>query len=364
MYQTTYREFDTVMKAVKYLPCVSLIFPFEPKMNAKAELEYQLKVMVAKVSEELIKTYPEEKAMPVLLKIKNILKTINYNTHKKSIAVFVSPVVEKIYYLDLPVEEKIIIDDSFEIRDLVYSKKEIHKYLLMILSKNIAKIYLGNITEFIRLTTNSAANIIGYNMDMPEKVANFSDNEEIREVHLEKFLRHADNTLSLLLKSTSLPVLVMGDKKVMGHFKKITHNSDSIIQYIHGSYEDATDAILREKIAPYVQDWKSIKQHDLLQHLDAARSAGKLTTGIKQVWKEAGNRKGRLLVVEKNYMYQAQDVTNEEIDKTTAQGQQSFFIKDAVDDVIEKVLAGGGDVEFVDLGILDNYEHIALIQYY
>jgi hypothetical protein len=39
-------------------------------------------------------------------------------------------------------------------------------------------------------------------------------------------------------------------------------------------------------------------------------------------------------------------------------------IKDAVDDVIEKVLQHGGDVEFVDEGMLKDYGHIVLVQYY
>jgi hypothetical protein len=40
------------------------------------------------------------------------------------------------------------------------------------------------------------------------------------------------------------------------------------------------------------------------------------------------------------------------------------YIKDAVDDVMEKVLETGGDVEFVDEGMLKDYDHIALVQYY
>jgi hypothetical protein len=32
--------------------------------------------------------------------------------------------------------------------------------------------------------------------------------------------------------------------------------------------------------------------------------------------------------------------------------------------VIEKVLEHGGDVEFVDKGVLNDLEHIALIQFY
>ena len=41
-----------------------------------------------------------------------------------------------------------------------------------------------------------------------------------------------------------------------------------------------------------------------------------------------------------------------------------FYIKDAVDDIMEKVLQNGGDVEFVENGVLKDYERIALIQYY
>jgi hypothetical protein len=35
-----------------------------------------------------------------------------------------------------------------------------------------------------------------------------------------------------------------------------------------------------------------------------------------------------------------------------------------VDDLIEKVLQDGGDVEFVEDGSLNDYQHIALVQYY
>ena len=40
------------------------------------------------------------------------------------------------------------------------------------------------------------------------------------------------------------------------------------------------------------------------------------------------------------------------------------YIKDAVDTLIEKVLENGGDVEFVEPGMLKDYNHLALIQYY
>lgn len=66
-----------------------------------------------------------------------------------------------------------------------------------------------------------------------------------------------------------------------------------------------------------------------------------------------------------SFMYPAKHATRPEIIfKHTETPGNPFYIKDAVDDIIEKVLASGGDAEFVDEGILKNYHKTALIQYY
>ena len=103
--------FDEVINAPKYLPCISILMPFEPKMGLKKELDYKLKMASDKVEREINSNYPPEKAIPVINKMKRVLSDLNYYTHKKSIAIFISPLVEKVYYLDLPIEEKVIIDE-------------------------------------------------------------------------------------------------------------------------------------------------------------------------------------------------------------------------------------------------------------
>ncbi|MEI8059611.1 MAG: hypothetical protein WCG67_05590 [Ferruginibacter sp.] len=50
--------------------------------------------------------------------------------------------------------------------------------------------------------------------------------------------------------------------------------------------------------------------------------------------------------------------------KITEPYNKFSYIKDAVDDVMEKVLENGVDVEFVDDGVLKDYHRIALIKYY
>ena len=358
-------EIREVMEALHYRPAISIIMPFEPQMNLKAELTHSLKTAADKVEQDLQKNYPDELSSIVMHKLRGILNNLNFNTYKKSIAIYVSPVFEKVLYLDMTVEEKIIIDESFEIRDLVYCKKQMNKYLVLLLSSKESRMYLGNSKSFVRIVSDTPESMYAYMNDAPEKVANFSDMSERKEILMEKFLHHIDKSLDIILNSYHLPLFVLGTERIMGHFKKITKHAGAVIEYVQGNYEEATLQELKEILEPFITDWKKVKQKDLLNKLEDAAGNKKLAVGMKDVWREAMNKKGRLLVVEKNYMYAAQHGSSEDvIYKVTEPYSKFSYIKDAVDDVMEKVLENGGDVEFVDEGVLKDYDHIALVQYY
>jgi len=90
-----------------------------------------------------------------------------------------------------------------------------------------------------------------------------------------------------------------------------------------------------------------------------------LSAGIREAWKASSCLNGSLLVVEKGFVYPARKAPEPgSIYKEATHADNSFYIKDAVDDVMEKVLAAGGDVEFVEDGVLKQYDRIALIRYY
>lgn len=358
-------EIKEVLYAVHYRPAVSIIMPFEPKMGLKATLMHSLKTAADQVELQLEENYPGEICLLVMQKLHALIKGLNFNTYKKSIAIYVSPVFEKVLYLDIPVEEKIMVDESFEIRDLVYSKKQLHKYLVLLLSSNEGIMYLGSSESFVKILSDKA---IGENRranELPEPVANFSDKDKLKEVMMHKFLHHIDNSLDIILKAYPLPVFVLGTERIAGHFRQITKHTGSIVEYVHGNYEAATYPTLKAVLEPYISDWKKLVQKDLLNQIEEAAGKKKLAVGMQEVWKEAMSHRGRLLLVEKNYMYAAEHGSIDEvIYKVTEPYNKFSYIKDAVDDVIEKVLENGGDVEFVEPGLLEDHQHIVLMQYY
>jgi hypothetical protein len=358
------KEEVELIKGVKYQPSVSVILPFDPKISLRSEMDYKLKLLIKKLESQLRETYPEEKVVPVISKFCNLIDQLDYSTRKKSIAVYVSPIMEKVFYLDVHVEEKIIIDESFEIRDLVYNRKESVEYLVLVLSAHNAGFYLVNSFGEIKLLLKEN-NEIEETKNELEKVANFSDPDEYKKTLLNKFIHQVDATLSEVLKANHLPVFVIGTKMIEGYFDKVTRNEKSLVGFIHGNYERASEGEISEVIQPYLLNRKKVRQQELLHQLDKALGKEKLSFGIKNVWKMATEKNNRLLVVEKDFMQKARHgaeagvIYEEEIGEN-----QQLHIQDAVDDIMEKVIINGGDVEFVDNGLLEKYNHIALIHYY
>ena len=360
-----YEAEKELIHTVRYHPAISMILPFEPKLSLRTELEHRLKFAYDKVQRMLRENYPPEKADALLEKLSKLLEDLNFNTFKKSICIYISPIKEKVYYLDIPVEEKIVIDESFEIRDLVYNRKESHKYLVLLLSAERNMIYLGNGGQMLRLKSGLPDHVAAVTNDVSERVSNFSDPQSRKEVLLEKFLRLTDEHLEQILKTYSLPVFVLGTHRTAGHFKHITRHARNIVQYVHGNFEQATDAELHRVLQPAMQRWRASRQQQLMEQLDQAMGAGRLITGIHEVWKAAVGKKGRLLVVEKNYRYAAYHGADpDEIIAAEPAVNHPFYMHDAVDDAIELVLENGGDIEFVDAPLPENYEHVVLVSYY
>lgn len=341
--------------AVAAEPFISILLPFEPKITGKVALTKRLEAAVGRVKDELDRHYEKERTHKLMLRLRNMVSALNFTTYKKSIALYLSDTVEKVFYLDIEVNERISVNGPITMRDLIRSKKEALNYLLMSLSAERVIIFHGTEAGLRRILFITPDSMIPSRHDLPERVANFSDPAAVREVMLDKFMRYADRALHTLMPAYPYPVIIMAAERTGGHFSKLTANQAHIAAFIHGNFEDASEKHLQEVVAPYLAQWQQLKQQHLVSRLDEAMSAGRLTTGVREVCREAVMQKGRLLVVEENFAYQLSKVGEE---------QPPAYLSDKVDEAIANVLESGGDVAFVEDGTLPAYKRIALVKYY
>jgi hypothetical protein len=354
-----------VLNAVHYRPAVSLILPIAAQVDLKTEMAHQLKIAAENAARELRRDFPEEQCALLAGKLQSLLDRLTLPADKKGIAIYVSPVFEKALYTDYPVTEKLVIGESFEIRDLLYDAKEGHKVLLLVLSGQESKVFLVDRGTLQPLPSNIPRSIYDYVLDSPERVGNFSDVTEHKQIAVENFLHHIDEELGNLIIEHRLPVLLLGAERILGHFKKISKHTSAIIGQVSGNYEHATPVELQEVIAPSLASLQKQRERELLKRLDEAAGQHRLAKGVYDIWRTATEGKGQLLVVERNYSFPARHGAEPGlIEALTGPYDDFSYIRDAVDDALEKVLKGGGDVEFVADGALKELGHVALVKYY
>ncbi len=343
-----YEELETVPDC----PLVCVIMSFEPKMKTKRELAIALGNALMKVEQQLLENFQIELAMPVIEKLRSIVGGLDYSTHKKSIAIYVSPVVEKIFYLNMEVKETISVDNSFTIRDLIKSKKEARECLLLVLDENESKVYFNSVETMSQVFAHRAESVLAGYEQPHNGGASFSD----------KYLHHIDRVLDILLPSFKVPLFVIGSKKISEQFKNITTHASSVVEYIDHAFGNLSPQELRLVMQPFTNDWPKIRKENLRRQLMHAFKEEKAVTGIENVFRQAMHRQGHLLLVEKDYKYPSgYGNENELIHNAIHPYNQLSYINDAVDDIIEKVLEENGEVEFVDKDVLGDYGPIALI---
>lgn len=324
-------------------PSISIILPFEPKMTDPTVLQTNLTLAREAVVKCMATRYDPDMIAVLDEKIGHAVSKLNYDTHKKSIALYISAIFEKIFYLDFPVEEKIIVNESFEIRDLVYAKKELHKYLVVVAGERCCKVFIGNTNTFIRIKSTVSEH----------------PGDANQERSLEAFIRQADAAVTTLRQAFPLPIFVLGIQRVTDYFRSITTNHSAIISYIQGNFEEASEHVLRIALTPFIADWKQLKMTELFQQINHAAHSGAICSGIQDVHRQLVSRQGRKLIVEKNFMHPAAADINKLDDLRDR--ARSAYIHDLVDELIEKILAAGGEVEFVEEGSLKDFGQIVLI---
>jgi len=344
-----YKKVQSLPAPAVKRPSVTLLLPYDPKMMPRQETDRLLRNALATAEKKLLAAHPAESALPILRKLQQLIRTLNSSTHKASVAIFVADQLSKVLYLDMAIEEQVLVDEPFLLRDIADHKAGSRDFLVMLLSARESRMYLNDAKGLKLIKSNSPQNVYAYLNEVPERSGNFSDPDNRREVMLNKFLHHMDQGLGAVLKVYPLPVFVIATDRVGGHFARLTQHGHQVAGYIHKDGIDVRESDLKTMLEPYLADWRATKSQMLLRQLEKAAQAGKLACGIHEARKAASCRNTRLVIIGEEECHP---------------GSTGFYSAGGIDDLVEKVLEGGGEIEKMDGRLLGDYGPVAVIKYY
>ena len=340
-----------------YEPAISIVLPFEPKMVPKSKISDALKAALDTVHRHFATTTPSDSNILVMQKLRKAVRNLNFDTYTKSVAIYISPVFEKVLYLDILVEPKVTVNEPLDIRNLVLAKKSIPEFLVLHIDEFSSNIYHGVGEKLSRIKSNILYSDEAEQSWEPKNIWNSV------EQRLKNISRCSDKGLTDILQAYPLPVFVIGPRRAVNYFTQNTSAKEKVIECLYIREDPSSQKEIARAIQPILNDWKKVQQKYLRHLLETANTSHKLATGIGNVWKMASKWAAALLMVEKNYRPTDQLLESEEGLYTSSEPYTRYsHIRNAVDYIIEIVLENGGDVEFVETEILNGCKNIALVQ--
>ena len=274
---------NPVVNAVGKLPCVSIILTTDPRWNEFRDTQEKLKSMIDEAKEQLLENYSKEKADRLIAKLNQLISRIDYRHLPKGLALYVSTTMARLYNLPFSVREKLVVEESFEVRDLLFAATHNFNYLVLVLSHKHARLLYGVNENVVDVPSNLPEHVAQFSRDVAEKVENYSDAADVKEAAFGRFLRKVDAELREVINQYGLPFFVLGVEEVNSSFKNMTKNGRHLLASIHGNYDHATPAKIYEALLPALQEWQQRKDDTAINLIKAAENDHKLTTGIAEI---------------------------------------------------------------------------------
>jgi hypothetical protein len=266
----------------------------------------------------------------------------------QAIALFASSA--RLVRLDLPVEvvDRCVIDPTFATRDLVRALHRTPRHVVLLLAAEKARLLDAAGGALTAVTHGFPRTDVGHRRGTPAR---------------ESFLREVDKSLGAYLRLHPAPLVIAAAQPTLSTFRRISRNTGRLAGTLTGHHLDTAVEELRARIRPVIEDYLLSRQAEALTLLAQRDDQGRAVRGIADAWLAARWERPEMLCVEQGYFQPARLTAGGDtlvpVHEVGEVGDPGV-LDDAVDELIEAVLARGGWVALLADGTLPPDARVAL----
>lgn len=356
------------LATVSGYPCLSITLPTHRTSPDNRQDPIRLKNLVTAASNRLTDELGKREVAAVMRALEELTADIDHEHNLDGMALFVNADMARMHRVPFILPERVVVDDTFFVRDLIYAFNRSPRYWVLALSDQQTRLFEAvrdDLEELRPGTPFPMANPgVGGGRTVPKDLAiNFS---QLRDEHSRIFFRNVDQALGTCMAVDPLPLAVVGVDRNIAFFREVTSHGGQIVATLTGNHDLTSAHDLGKLVWPLVRESLDLRRTAIFDELNAAVGGQRTASTIGEVWRFAHEGRGATLVVEEGYHEPAimdpQNPTTLQLNPAEDIGPES--LDDAVDSVIVTVLEKGGRVVFVDDGTLPQHSRIALILRY
>ena len=313
---------------------LGLVIPFQPSMADVNTINRILNYTLEMVQIKLEGSYETREIKQVIDRLKKIFAKLDYNSHRKSVAIIIEGEEEKIIYLNYSGKPVIFLNDPFTLLDLVADSVRNPEFELLVFNQAGAELY-----EYFN---NSLHKVFA------QKASSCTD----KKSQTECLVQRISNIIKLVNSKNDKPVVIDSrDDQPINPFYQYFPFKEIVFEINSGakSFPAEIDALA----AKIIHQWEHWQSRLVKGQIMIARKNNSLFSHLESATKALKNSYDGLLLID-SYM-------KEEIHQTLL-NETLFVATKKLTDEIEKFLARGNRIEITQGGLLENLGGIALIK--
>jgi hypothetical protein len=349
----------------KGYPSLTITLPTHRSAPENRQDPIRVKNLVEQATNRLLEEFGKRDIEVLIGRLQALAEEIDYRNTLDGLALFINHDFARVLYLPFTLKERVAIDETFFIRDLVFAMNRTPRYWVLALSEKPTRLFEATRENLVEISAG------GFPMTHTRPGGEESlpggfgvQKSAYRDERHRQFFRDIDSALKPFLAKDPLPLAVVGVDRYLSFYKEVSDHKKAFIATLTGSHDKTSAHELGKLVWPPVKAKLAEERQQVLGELDKAIGEQKFVSTVGEVWRMAHEGRGRLLLVEEDFHYPAR-VDESGAHLTPAEDVTApDVLDDAVDEIISAVLEKQGKVVFVENGQLKDHGRIALILRY
>jgi hypothetical protein len=350
------------LKSVVAENCITIILNTHRTAPDNQKDIIVIKNLITEAENRLIESTDKRVAANLIERIKELADSIDHSQNLESLILFVNEDISEIVRLPMKVEDRVIIGDTFATRDLMRAMHTNSQYYVLVLSQEKARLIQAFNDEVVKEVKG----------EFPFKNNQFNtsnwvdkSNATRKDNLIAEYFNQVDKAVNEVRKSTGLPVLICSEESNYNDYLKIADEKNTIFQtFLSGNRLENKDHEIVKEAWAIMKEYLVNRNDNRITELEKAVGTGNYLSDLNEIWKAIKNGKVQTVFVEQG-LFKPALLKDDEIEIVSEdKSEDSNYIDDILDELLELNMSFGGENVFLPKGKLEKFNGYGAITRY